>query len=131
MYLLKILAVLVASAGLIVGIHRRLARGNCSRAWHVCFFVFACAGVALGLYFLGVLRMFPPNGRGWGVPFVIAGGDFIEGRWHDGGVGRFQPLALLADLGCGIALGLLPLATASILFGGRGRTKEPKYQGKD
>ena len=131
MYLLKILALLGICAMLVGGTYCRLARGGFSRVWHVWFFVFSCAGVALGIYLLEVLRMFPPNGRGWGVPFVIAGGDFFDGRWHDGGVGRFLPLALLADLGCGVALSLLPLTAASVLFRRYRKPKEETDEGKD
>jgi hypothetical protein len=131
MYLLKILALLGVSAALIFGTYRRLACDDFSRAWRLWFLLLACAGVALGVCFLGVLRMFPPNGRGWGVPFLIAGGDFFEGRWHDGGVGRFLPLALLADIGCGVALCLLPLAAAALFFRPHGSAEECIHEGKD
>ncbi len=114
MYLLEILGLLGASVMLVTGTHRLLVRGNFWRLWHKWFVVCICAGVGVGIVFLGIRRTYSPTARGWGVPFVIAGGEYFEGRWHDGGVSRYLYLALLADIGCGISLCLLPLLIAAL-----------------
>lgn len=113
MYLLKILGLLAVSAWVILSTHRRLTQGRFARAWRVWFLLLACVGLGLGIWFLCIRRMASPTERAWGVPFVIAGGLFSDGRWHDGGVGRFLYFALLADVCCAVALCLLPLAIAS------------------
>jgi hypothetical protein len=114
-YLLKILAILGVNTWLITGTYRRLTRGQFGRAWHICFFVLSCAGLGLGIWFLSIRQLVSPTSRVYGIPFCIAGGDFLEGRWMDGGVGRFLFFAVLADIGCGLSLCLLPLAVGSFI----------------
>jgi hypothetical protein len=113
LYVLEMLAVLGANAWVIVATHRRLARAPFGPGWRACFFALACAGLGLGLWFLSVRYLVSPTSRVYGVPFCVAGGDFLQGRWSDGGVGRFLPLAFLADVSCGLSVCLLPLALAS------------------
>jgi hypothetical protein len=124
MYLLKILAVVGVNAWIIVGTHRRLSRGRFARAWHISHFVLVCAGIALGVYLLSVRYLISPTARVYGVPFCVAGGDFMQGRWSDGGVGRFLLLAVLADVSCGVSACVLPLALGSFIF--RPHAEAPK-----
>jgi len=113
MLLAKMLLVLGLSCWLIIGTHRRLFQEGVGRAWRVWFWTLVCAGVALGFWLMGIRYLVSPTARAYGLPFVIAGGDFMDGRWADGGVGRYMPFPFLADLAFGIAVCLLPLAIVS------------------
>ena len=121
MLLTKMLLCLVICIWLIISTERRLARGGFSRAWRIWFVALCCVGLLLGFRLMSVRYLVSPTGRAYGVPFVTAGGDFIDGRWMDGGVGRYMPLPFLADLAFGIALCLLPLAAVSFV---RARKRE-------
>ena len=70
----------------------------------------AIAGVALAFRLMSVRYLESPTARAYGVPFVIAGGDLVKGRWADGGVGLYMPLPFFADIACGVAICLAPLA---------------------
>ena len=110
MYLLSMLAGLVLSGCIIVGTYRTLARGAFGRAWHIACAVLTCAGLALGCWLVSITYLASPTSKVYGAPFCIAGADFIDGRWLAGGVGRYMPLPLLADIGLGVAVCLLPAA---------------------
>jgi hypothetical protein len=99
---------------LVVSTHRRLARGGFARAWRVWFIVLLIVGGALAPRLMGIRYLESPTSRAYGVPFVIAGGDFIDGRWADGGVGLYMPLPALADLAVGVAVCVVPLAILSL-----------------
>jgi hypothetical protein len=113
MLLAKMLLSLGLSGWLIAGTHDRLFREGVGRAWRVWFWILVFAGIALGFWLMGIRYLVSPTARCYGLPFVVAGGDFINGRWADGGVGRYMPFPFLADLAFGIAVCLLPLAVVS------------------
>ena len=115
MYLLSILAVLGLNGWVIVSTHRRLSRGDFGRAWHVASLLLTCAGLTLGVWFSSVRYLASSTSKVYGVPFCIAGADFIDGRWLAGGVGRFMPLPMLADVSLGIAVCLSPITVCSFL----------------
>jgi hypothetical protein len=99
---------------LVVSTHRRLIRGGFGRAWRIWFILLIIAGIALGFRLMGVRYLESPTARAYGVPFVTAGGDFIDGHWRDGGVGLYMPLPALADLAFGVAVCVVPLAILSL-----------------
>ena len=74
----------------------------------------AIAGVALAFRLMSVRYLESPTVRAYGVPFVIAGGDLVKGRWADGGVGLYMPLPFFADIAFGVAVCMLPLAILSL-----------------
>jgi hypothetical protein len=113
---------LLISGWIIVGTHRRLGRSQFGRAWHILFFILILAGMALGFRLTSIRHLVSPTSRVYGVPFHIAGGDFIDGRWIDGGVGRGMPLPLLANLACGVAIFLFPFAALVFFRAGKGQT---------
>ena len=115
MLLFKMLLVLAVSGWMLVSTHRRISLPEFGRAWRVCLILFSLIGIGVGICFLNVRYLVSPTARAYGVPFVIAGGDFINGRWVDGGVGRFLYLAALTDIASGVALCVLPLAVISFL----------------
>jgi len=117
MLLAKELLCLLLSALLLFSTHRRLVRGGFGRAWRLSFIILIVMGMALAFGLMGIRYLESPTARAYGVPFVIAGGDFIEGRWRDGGVGLYMPFPFLADLAFGIAVCLAPLAILSIVRG--------------
>ena len=114
MLLAKELLCLLLSGWLVGSTHRKLARAEFGRAWHVWFIILIVLGVVLAFGLMGIRYLESPTSRAYGVPFVIAGGDFIDGRWRDGGVGLYMPFPFLADLAFGIAICLLPLAVLSV-----------------
>jgi hypothetical protein len=116
MLFLKELLCLALCGWLIFNTHRKLVRGAFGRAWHVWFIIVCCAGIALGFRMMDVRYLVSPTARAYGAPFVVAGGDFIDGRWLDGGVGRYMPFPFLADLAFGIAVCLVPLAILSFFY---------------
>lgn len=109
MLLLKMLLCLGLSGWLIASTYRRLFRGAFGRGWRVWFVVLICVGVVVGFRLMNIQSVESPSARAYGVPFVIAGGELIDGHWRDGGVGRYMPLPLLADLAFGIAACVMPL----------------------
>ena len=115
MYLLTMLVLLACGGWLTVNTHRRLRNGGFGVKWFVWYLILLVAGVSLGIYLLTTRHLVSPTRRAYGFPFPIAGGDFINGRWLDGGVGRYFPLAALTDVTCGIAVGVLPVAVLSFL----------------
>jgi hypothetical protein len=109
----ELLCVLLGS-WLVVSTHRRLVRGGFGRAWRIWFFVLHILGGALALRLMGIRYLESPTSRAYGAPFVIAGGDFTDGRWADGGVGLYMPLPALADLAFGVSVCLIPLSVSSV-----------------
>jgi hypothetical protein len=116
MYLLKIVGVMAVSAGILLGTHRRLFHRRYARAWRVAFLALAVVGLGVGIWFLSIRRTPSSTEQAWGFPFTIAGGEFFDGAWHNGGVGRFLGLALLADVASAVALCTVPVALASLMF---------------
>ena len=114
MYLLKIVGLLAVSAGILLGTQRRLFRRRYERAWRVAFLALSVVGLGVGIWFLSIRRMPSLTEQIWGFPFTIAGGEFFEGAWHNGGVGHFLYLALITDVACAVALCIAPLAVASL-----------------
>jgi len=119
MLLAKEFLCLLLSGWLVGSTHRKLVRGEFRRAWHAWFIVLIVLGVVLAFRLMAIRYLESPTSRAYGVPFVIAGGDFIDGRWRDGGVGLYMPFPFLADLGFGIATCLLPLAILSVFHSHR------------
>jgi xanthosine utilization system XapX-like protein len=114
MHVLAMLAVLGLSGWLIVSTYRRLARGQFDRAWQIFSLLLTFAGLAVGVCLLNVRSVASPTSRVYGVPFCIAGADFVDGRWLMG-VGRFMPLALLTDVSLCVAVCLSPVAAGFVL----------------
>ena len=83
-----------------------------------------CAGLALGFWFMSITYLASPTSKVYGAPFCIAGADFINGRWLAGGVGRYMPLPLRADIGLGVAVCLLPVV--ALLFLRQRRAVRPQ-----
>jgi hypothetical protein len=100
---------------LAVGTHRRLVRGRFGRAWRAWFILLTIAGMALAFRLMAIRYLESSTSRAYGVPFVIAGGDFTYGHWRDGGVGLYMPLPALADLAFGVAVCVIPLALLSVI----------------
>jgi hypothetical protein len=115
MYLLSMLAVLTLNGVVIAATFRRLSAPEFGRAWRMVLLALTCCGFVLGAYLLNIRYLVSPTSRVYGFPFCIAGGDLLGGRWLDGGVGRFLPLAVLANLASGIAACLLPVLLASFI----------------
>jgi len=110
MLLAKELFCLILGAWLVESTYRRLARGVFGRPWRVWFFLLAIAGIALAFGLMNVRYLRSPTARVYGVPFVIAGGGFTDGRWVDDGVGLYMPLPFLGDLAFGVAVCMIPLS---------------------
>src|SRR5436853_7843006 len=89
MYLLKIAGVLAVSAGILLRTHGWLLRRRYERAWRVACLAVSVVGIGVGIWFLSIRRMPSPTEQVWGFPFTIAGGEFFDGAWHNGGVGHF------------------------------------------
>ena len=119
MYLLSLLLTMVLSWWILANTDRRLSRKEFGGAWKVSFRLLFLGGLALGILFINVNYLASSTSKVYGIPFAIAGADFIRDRWLAGGVGRFMPLPVLADLAAGVALCLLPLNVASRLRGRR------------
>ncbi len=113
MYLIKIIGLLGISFWVVFGTYRRLVHGGFGPSWRVWFFILAALGVGLGIWFLGIRRSPGSTEQVWGFPFTIAGGEFFDGRWHNGGVGRHLYFALLTNMLFAIALCILPIALVS------------------
>ena len=115
MLLLEMFLALGLSGLLTATTYRRLMHGAFSRLWLAVYFVLICLGVVVGIQLLSIRHLISPTARVYGFPFVIAGGDFIDGHWKDGGIGDYMPFAALADIALGITLCTLPVAVASLL----------------
>jgi hypothetical protein len=115
MYLLKIVGLLAASVGIVLSTYRRLFHRRFEWAWRVAFVALSVVGLGVGIWFLSIRRMPSPTEPIWGLPFTIAGGEFFDGAWHNGGVGRFLYLALFADVTCALALCTMPLGLVSLM----------------
>lgn len=115
MLLARELFCLLLSGWLVASTYRRLVRRQFGRAWRVWFFVLIIVGIGLAFRLMSIRYLESPTSRAYGVPFAIAGGDFFDGRWHDGGVGRYMPFPFLADLAVGVAVCLVPLAVLVVL----------------
>ncbi len=119
MYLLKIIGLLGISSWVVFGTYRRLTHGHFGSNWRLSFFILAGLGVGLGIWFIGIRRLPSATEQVWGFPFTIAGGEFFDGRWHNGGVGRHLYFAFLSNILFAVALCILPVALASWLPGRR------------
>jgi len=89
-------------------------RRGFGRAWRVWFIVVIIAGIALAFGLMNIRYLESPTSRAYGVPFVIAGGDLMDGRWADGGVGVHMPLPFLGDIAFGVAICMIPLTILSL-----------------
>ena len=90
--------------------YRKLCRVEFGRGWIIAFILLTIAGVALAFRLMGIRYLETPTTRAYGVPFVIAGGDLVNGKWADGGVGLYMPLPLLANIAFGVAVCIIPLS---------------------
>src|SRR3954471_19869421 len=104
MLLAKELLCLLLSCCLVASTYRRLLRRGFGRRWSVWFIVLTITGIALGFALMNIRYLGSPTERAYGLPFAIAGGDFINGRWRDGGVGLYMPFPFLANLAFGVAV---------------------------
>ena len=112
----KELLCLLLSGWLIASTYRRLAGGGFARAWRVWFILLTIAGMVLAFGLMNIRHLESPTSRAYGFPFVVAGGDFINGRWLDGGVGLYMPLPVLAEIAFGVAVCVVPLAILSLFY---------------
>ena len=125
MLLLKMLSAVAVSGWIITTTGQRLWRSEFSKSWRIWFALSSSVGVFIGILFLNVHYLVTPTSQAFGFPFVIAGGDFIDGRWLNGGVGHFLLLAFLSDIALGIALGLVPLSFVSVIYQRRRKHTTP------
>jgi hypothetical protein len=113
MLLSKEFLCLLLGGWLVASTHLRIVRGGFGRRWRVWFVLLAIAGIALAFALMSIRYLESPTTRAYGVPFVIAGGDLVDGRWVDGGVGLYTPLPLFANVAFGVAVCMAPLAVLS------------------
>ena len=84
-----------------------------------------CAGLALGFWFMSITYLASPTSKVYGAPFCLQVPILsMGGRWLAGGVGRYMPLPLLADIGLGVAVCLLPVV--ALLFLRQRRAVRPQ-----
>jgi hypothetical protein len=112
----KELLCLYLGGWLVVSTHDRLVRKGFGWAWRVWFILLSVAGIALAFRLMNIRYLVSPTSRVYGVPFVIAGGELINGQWADGGVGLYMPLPFLANLAFGISSCLIPFTILSIFY---------------
>jgi hypothetical protein len=114
MLLAKELLCLLLSGYLVASTYRRLTRRGFGRAWRVWFGLVTIAGILSAFGLMNIRYLESPTSRAYGVPFVIAGGDYMDGRWVDGGVGLYMPFPFLADIAFGVAVCVVPLMVLSL-----------------
>jgi hypothetical protein len=100
----------------IVGVFRRLQRGNFGREWWKAFKILTLAGLGLGVWFGFVLEYKIANKRIAGFPIPVA----IADREDTGRLKGVQPApvryaGVLTDFLSGIALCLAPIAAAAFI----------------
>jgi len=112
----KELLCLLLGGWLVASTYLSIMRKRFARRWRVWFILLAIAGVALAFGLMNVRYLESPTARAYGAPFVIAGGDLVNGRWVDGGVGLYMPLPFLANIAFGVAVCIIPLAILSHFY---------------
>jgi hypothetical protein len=123
--ILAVILIVAVTCWIVVSTSRWFDRNRVSTGWQIAHWIAALGGFLAGLGLL--LVPYHPKPTVWvmGYPIVVAGGELIHGRWSNGGGSDVAPLAMLADVGVGLAACMLPLRIAQ-LVSDRKRRKDAK-----